>query len=84
MIATAYFLPPLYVLGDLQLHRTRRTTPSDADTRSGLASLQCEWEPTLAWRGYFGVRSGNVRPLDPDGRGRSTEVYLKIVRRLTL
>ena len=84
VIATAYFSPSFYVLGDLQLHRTRRTFPSSVDTRSSLASLQFVLEPTLAWRGYFGVRSGDVRPLDLTARGRSTEVYLKVVRRLTL
>ena len=84
VLATWYFAPAFYVLGDLQLHRSRRAFPTVGDDRSSLASLQFVWEPTLAWRSYFGARYGAVRPLDTAGRGRSTEVYVKLARRLTL
>ena len=84
VLATWYFAPAFYVLGDLQLHRSRRPSPIFNDSRSSLASLQFVWEPTLAWRAYFGVRSGDVRPTAPADGGRSTEVYVKLARRIAI
>jgi len=84
VLATWYFGPAFYVLGDFQLHRSRRASPTLRDDRSSLASLQFVWEPALAWRAFFGVRSGELRPLDSAARGRSTEIYAKLVRRIAL
>ncbi len=84
LLATYYFGSAFYVLGDVQLHHAKRHFPFVQDDRSSLSSIQFVWEPTLKWHGYLGVRSGQVRALDPGERGRSTEIYLKITRRVTV
>jgi hypothetical protein len=83
-LATYFFGPAFYAFADVQLDRIERRFPFTEDDRSTLASLQFVWEPRLDWRGYFGVRSGRVHPLDPKDRGKSTEFYVKIVRRFAL
>jgi hypothetical protein len=84
LLATYFFGPAFYVFADLQLHRARRRFPTFTDDRSKLASVQFVWEPELNWRSYFGVRTGREHPADPSGRGTSTELYVKIVRRFAL
>ncbi|HET8749281.1 MAG TPA: carbohydrate binding family 9 domain-containing protein [Sphingomicrobium sp.] len=83
-LATWFFGPAFYAFADVQVHRSRRRFPFVADDRTTLASLQFVWEPKLDWRGYFGVRSGRDHPLDPKDRGSSTELYVKLVRRLAI
>ncbi|MGN6376088.1 MAG: carbohydrate binding family 9 domain-containing protein [Sphingomonas sp.] len=84
LLATWYFGPAFYVLADAQFHRSKRSYPIAATDRSSLISLQFSWEPSADWHSYFGIRSGKTRPDDPAANGRSTEIYLKILKRFAV
>ena len=83
-LATYFFGPAFYAFGDVQIDHIQRRFPFAQDDRSMLGSLQFVWEPRIDWRGYFGLRQGRARPLDPKDRGTSTELYVKIVRRFAI
>lgn len=84
LLATWYFGPGFYLLADAQFYSTKRSFPEHSLDRSSLLSLQASWEVTPKLQTYFGVRSGAQQPEVLTERGRSTEFYLKLSRRLAI
>jgi hypothetical protein len=77
-LATWYFGPSFYVLGDYQQHTTDTHAPLPDSFETSRASLQFVWLPSLLWQSYWGVRA-----VDSDAGEQSTEYYLKLTRRLS-
>ncbi|MEO5867659.1 MAG: carbohydrate binding family 9 domain-containing protein [Sphingomonas sp.] len=82
VLATYFLAPDFYILADAQFYYTERLFPTVERDRSSLISVQASWKVTPKLQSYFGVRSGAQQPEVLAARGRSTEVYLKLSRRL--
>lgn len=84
VLATYFIGPAFYLLADAQLYSVTRNAPSPASFHRSLVSLQVNWEMSSHFKTYLGIRTGAVHPDDPSARGRSTDVYVKLVRDLLI
>lgn len=80
LIATYYFGPAMYALLNVQDYRFVRRFPTLAREHARAASVQFNWQVDRDLAAYWGVRSNAANAGAADGRGRATEIYVKISR----
>lgn len=80
VIATYYFKPAFYALLNVQDYRTTRHCPVAAYNHKVAASLQFNWQVSRDAAAFWGVRSTTSDAGIAGTHGRSTELYVKLVR----